>query len=350
MGRYANQDPSMSILRLQHIAKHFDSWKLSPLSLELAANATLAVLGPSGSGKSTLLRLIAGLETPDEGQIFLEDRDITQLPPHRRQIGFMFQDYALFPHLTVAENVGFGLAVRGDDQRSIQRRVARLLEDMGLAGMEKRRVWELSGGEQQRVALARALAPQPRMLLLDEPLAALDQGLRQRLVEQLAALLAQAHVPTMIVTHDPSEACRLATHLAILHHGRLLCHGPVAQILDFPGSVTAATVLGQRTIVERGPLAARLAQVLPPALAYLVFPDAALTGQKEMPGIPAEGIVLGRRPGSASTLVDILGSTVELFLPPGHRPGERILLTLNAGRIRPLHQEAAPTADLPMPG
>lgn len=338
----------MSILRLQCIAKRFAAWELAPLDLELPPNATLAVLGPSGSGKSTLLRLIAGLERPDQGRIFLEDREITHLPAHHRKMGVMFQDYALFPHLSVAENVAFGLVVRGDDQRSIRRRVASLLADMGLGGMEKRRVWELSGGEQQRVALARALAPQPRVLLLDEPLAALDQGLRRRLVGQLAALLAQAQVPTLIVTHDPTEACRLATHLAILYHGRLLRFGPVDAVLDDPGTIAAATLLGQTTIVQEGPLIARLAQTLPAAPAYLVLPDAALTAHAPDRGIALEGKVLGRRLETAHTLVEISGSTVELFLPPEYRPGEQIRLTLNAARIRPL-KEADPNAVLPTP-
>ncbi|MBZ4686079.1 MAG: transporter related protein [Desulfomicrobiaceae bacterium] len=338
----------MSILRLQHIAKRFAAWELAPLDLELPPNATLAVLGPSGSGKSTLLRLIAGLERPDQGRIFLEDREITHLPAHHRKMGVMFQDYALFPHLSVAENVAFGLVVRGDDRRSIRRRVASLLADMGLGGMEKRRVWELSGGEQQRVALARALAPQPRVLLLDEPLAALDQGLRRRLVGQLAALLAQAQVPTLIVTHDPTEACRLATHLAILYHGRLLRFGPVDAVLDAPGTIAAATLLGQTTIVQEGPLIARLAQTLPAASAYLVLPDAALTAHAPDLGIALEGKVLGRRLETAHTLVEVYGSTLELFLPPEHRPGEQIRLTLNAARIRPL-KEADPNAVLPTP-
>ncbi|MEJ5242862.1 MAG: ABC transporter ATP-binding protein [Desulfomicrobiaceae bacterium] len=340
----------MSVLRLQRIAKRFDSWELAPLDLELPPNATLAVLGPSGSGKSTLLRLIAGLERPDQGRIFLEDREITHLPAHRRNMGVMFQDYALFPHLSVAENVAFGLVVRGDDRRSIHQRVASLLADMGLGGMEKRRIWELSGGEQQRVALARALAPQPRVLLLDEPLAALDQELRQRLVGQLAALLAHAQVPTLIVTHDPTEACRLASHLAILYHGRLLRFGPVEAVLDDPGTVSAAALLGQTTIVASGPLVARLAEVLPPAPAYLVFPDAALTAHAPDLGIALEGRVLGRRLENARTLVEVCGSTLELFLPPEYIPGEQIRLTLNRARVRPLSQDAVPSAALPTPG
>ncbi len=319
----------MAVLTLHGLSTAYPGWRLAPLHLELSHGATLAVLGPSGSGKSTLLRLIAGLERPTAGHIFLEGQDITSWPPHRRGLGLMFQDYALFPHLSVAANIAFGLEIRRLPRAAIQRRVSELLAMMGLQGMEERRVGRLSGGEQQRVALARALAPEPRALLLDEPLAALDQMLRQRLAEELAALLAQASVPTIVVTHDPAEACRLASHLALLHDGQLLRHGPLAEVLHNPGTVAAARLLGLKTIVEKGDLAQRLADHLGHAPAYLVLPDAALTGR----GVTVTGHILGQRYDTLGTLVAIHGTTVELFLPP-QPPGSTITLHLDPDRIR----------------
>ena len=331
----------MSLLQLERLAKAYGSWALAPTNLHLDPGESLAVLGESGSGKTTLLRLIAGLEAPDCGRVILQEQDITDLPTHKRHLGFMFQDYALFPHMNVADNVAFGLQVRGVPRRERTARVRHLLELMGLEGMERRRIQELSGGEKQRVALARCLAPRPRILLLDEPLAALDQGLRRRLVGELADILHKAQVPTIVVTHDPAEACQLASHVAILHQGKLLCHGPTTQLFDSPGTREAARILGLETIVEGTRLAQHLGDVLGPAPAYLIFPDAALGAQ----GIRVQARFSGRRPNSGHTLVEVEGSTLALFLRHDLDETRPFTLHFDPQRIRALQR-----LDVPRPG
>jgi thiamine transport system ATP-binding protein len=179
---------------------------LDGANLTIAAGEVVGLLGPSGSGKSTLLRVIAGLIVPDRGAVRLDDVDATSVPTHRRGVGMVFQDEQLFEHLDVAANVGFGLRMRGDPPGPRERRVAELLELVGLAGFEHRRVTELSGGEAKRVALARSLAPSPRVLLLDEPLTGLDRELHDRLVDDLAAILRAERTTSLLVTHDADEA------------------------------------------------------------------------------------------------------------------------------------------------
>ena len=193
------------MLRVEGLTVGFDGVAaLDHASLDVSNGETVTVLGPSGSGKTTLLRVVAGLQVPDKGRVVLDGKDLAGIPPHRRGIGLVFQDHALFPHRNVAENVGFGLRMRGDNPAATARRVRELLELVGLAGFERRSVGTLSGGEQQRVALARALAPEPRLLLLDEPLGSLDRRLRDRLLEDLARLFGQLDVTAVYVTHDHS--------------------------------------------------------------------------------------------------------------------------------------------------
>ncbi|HEX5634353.1 MAG TPA: ABC transporter ATP-binding protein [Gemmatimonadales bacterium] len=191
------------------------------LDLALARGEVLALLGPSGSGKTTALRLLAGFESPDAGRIVVDGEDVTALPPAKRRFGMVFQHYALFPHLDVYGNVAFGLeslGVRGEAQRG---RVARALEQADLAGFERRRIAELSGGQQQRVALARALAPEPRVLLLDEPLSNLDPALRERTRHELREVVRRVGITTVLVTHEQEEAFELGDRVALLRHGHL---------------------------------------------------------------------------------------------------------------------------------
>jgi thiamine transport system ATP-binding protein len=211
------------MLRVDGVRVRFDGdAALDDASLEVSSGETVTVLGPSGSGKTTLLRVVAGLQVPDVGRVVLDGEDLAGVPPHRRGVGLVFQDHALFPHRNVAENVGFGLRMRGDDPQAIAKRVRELLELVGLAGFERRTVGTLSGGEQQRVALARALATEPRLLLLDEPLGSLDRRLRDRLLEDLARLFDELDVTALYVTHDHTEAFTLGDRVAVMRHGRVV--------------------------------------------------------------------------------------------------------------------------------
>ncbi len=189
---------------------------LHDLNLQVSTREIVAVSGASGSGKSTLLRVIAGLVTPDAGHVHIDGTDVTQWPTHRRGVGMMFQNEQLFPHLDVAANVGFGLPRRGDARRQSATRVSELLAMVGLSGFEHRRVTDLSGGEAKRVALVRALAPEPRVLLLDEPLTGLDVDLHDRLVVELAQVLRSLHITAVLVTHDPAEAAAVADRVVRL--------------------------------------------------------------------------------------------------------------------------------------
>lgn len=184
---------------------------LDRVSLAVGDHEVVALLGPSGSGKSTLLRVIAGLQEVSSGSVRWAGADITGEPTHRRRFGFVFQDEQLFPHRNVAQNIGFGLRMAGEDKRAVAARVDELLVLVGLPGFGGRDVNTLSGGEAKRVALARALAPRPRLMLLDEPLTGLDAALHDRLADDLRAVLQQAGVPAILVTHDPAEAARIAS-------------------------------------------------------------------------------------------------------------------------------------------
>jgi thiamine transport system ATP-binding protein len=211
------------VLSVENVTVRFvDEAALAGASLQVAAEETVTVLGPSGSGKTTLLRVVAGLQTPAEGRVVLDGRDLADVPPHRRGIGLVFQDHALFPHRDVFGNVAFGLRMRGDPPEAIARRTNELLELVGLAGYGRRSVATLSGGEQQRVALARALAPAPRILLLDEPLGSLDRRLRDRLLDDLAQLFQELQLTTLYVTHDQTEAFALGDRTAVMREGRVV--------------------------------------------------------------------------------------------------------------------------------
>jgi ABC-type Fe3+/spermidine/putrescine transport system ATPase subunit len=212
-----------------------------------------ALLGPSGSGKTTMLRLIAGLDRPDAGDVLLGGRSILRLPPHRRGVGLMFQDLALFPHMDVRRNVEFGLRMKHWPGRERRRRVAELLEVVGLADKGRRKVHELSGGERQRVALARTLAPEPAILLLDEPLGSLDEALKQSLRLELHDVLKRLETTAVIVSHDLRDAVGIADDLVLMDAGRVLQGGAVGDVLAHPGSARAARMLGY-VLLAAGPV------------------------------------------------------------------------------------------------
>ena len=233
------------MLRVEDVTVAFgDTTALDRVSLEVEAGETLTVLGPSGSGKSTLLRVIAGLQRPGSGRVLLGGEDLGPVPPHRRGIGLVFQDHALFHHRDVRGNVAFGLRMRGDAEREIERRVADLLTLVGLTGYERRSIATLSGGEQQRVALARALAPEPRVLLLDEPLGSLDRRLRDRLLEELERIFAELDVTSVYVTHDQAEAFALGDRVAVMRRGRVVQIGTADELWGLPADEDIARFLG----------------------------------------------------------------------------------------------------------
>jgi len=233
-----------------------DIWKtyegkplLCGISFQVETGQTVCLLGPSGSGKSTLLRIIAGLEEAERGRVLWDGQDMGGVPVHLRSFGLMFQDYALFPHRNVFENVAFGLRMRGLPEDEIQHRVRQALDMVEMEGFERRQVTDLSGGEQQRVALARALAPGPRLLMLDEPLGALDRTLREQLGEELRKILKTTRVPAIYVTHDQEEAFTLADRLLVLHGGRVVQDGAPADVYERPVSEWVARFLGLGNLV-----------------------------------------------------------------------------------------------------
>ena len=239
------------MLRIEDATARFDGHAaLDSASLEVAQGEVVAVLGPSGSGKTTLLRAIAGLQPLDAGRILLDGKDLDGVPPHRRGIGLVFQDHALFQHRDVAGNVAFGLRMRGDSPEQIARRVNELLELVGLAGYGKRSVATLSGGEQQRVALARALAPEPRVLLLDEPLGSLDRPLRERLLDELEELFAELAVTALYVTHDQAEAFALGDRVAVMRRGAVAQVGTPDELWSRPIDEEVARFLGQMNVLD----------------------------------------------------------------------------------------------------
>jgi thiamine transport system ATP-binding protein len=214
------------------------------VDLDVADGEIVCILGPSGSGKSSLLRAVAGLEPDARGSVSWDGADLARVPPHRRNFGLMFQDHALFPHRDVQGNVAFGLRMQRLPRSEIERRTAEALALVGLAGFGHRRIRELSGGEQQRVALARALAPEPRLLMLDEPLGALDRALRERLVAELRALFVRLRLTTLFVTHDHDEAFALADRLLVMHAGRLEQVGAPDDVWQRPANAFVARFLG----------------------------------------------------------------------------------------------------------
>ena len=240
------------MLRIEGLSVAFDGAPaLAGVDLEVDEGERLAVLGPSGSGKSTLLRTVAGLLRPDAGRIVLGGRDLAGVPAHRRGVGLMLQEGALFPHRDVAGNVAFGLRMKGVPKAEREQRTAELLELVGLAGFERRSLGGLSGGERQRVALARALAPEPRVLLLDEPLGSLDRPLRERLVGELRELHERLGLTVIHVTHDVGEAFAIGDRVAVMRAGRIARHGTPDDVWAQPLDAWVAAFLGFRNVRER---------------------------------------------------------------------------------------------------
>ena len=253
----------MPLLELRNLHKSYpDGWTLADVSFTVEQGEIVCLLGPSGCGKTTLLRLIAGLETPDSGQVLVDSKDVTHTPPHLRGFGLMFQEYALFPHKDVFGNVAFGLRMQGLSRRQVTARVAEALALVGLEGFEHRDVNQLSGGERQRVALARSLAPHPRLLMLDEPLGALDRNLRERLLDELPAILYRAGVTAITVTHDQEEAFALADRVVLMRDGRIVQVGAPEEVYRKPVSAWVARFLGLTNLVLAWVVAGEIETVL----------------------------------------------------------------------------------------
>ncbi|UCD97920.1 MAG: ABC transporter ATP-binding protein [Chloroflexota bacterium] len=242
-----NQVPA---LQIKNVDKSFaDQRVLLGITLDIPAGEIVALLGPSGCGKSTLLSIIAGIERQDRGEILWMGNSLDDIPPHQRKFGLMFQDNVLFPHLDVFENVAFGLKMSAMDTGLIQEKVAEALRLVGLAGLEKRNVNSLSGGEQQRVALARSLAPRPRLLMLDEPLGALDRALRERLLDDLHAILHDISQTVIYVTHDQEEAFAIADRIILMKEGKIEQIGRPEDIYRRPETLFTARFLGMTNLI-----------------------------------------------------------------------------------------------------
>lgn len=238
-------------IRFVNVSRHFGEVKaVDNISLDIADGEFFTLLGPSGSGKTTSLRMIAGFDRPTSGRIYLHGRDVSQLPPYERDVNTVFQDYALFPHMTVAENVGYGLMIKKVPKAERERRVEEMLELVRLPGFGNRKPSQLSGGQRQRVALARALINRPRVLLLDEPLGALDLKLRQAMQIELKAIQQKVGITFVYVTHDQEEALTMSDRLAVFNHGRIEQVGTPAEIYERPATAFVAGFVGVSNLVS----------------------------------------------------------------------------------------------------
>ena len=266
-------------IKLEQVTKTFDGRvrAVDGVTLDIAAGEFFSLLGPSGCGKTTSLRMIAGFERPDSGRVHVAGRDITDLPVHKRDMGMVFQSYALFPHRTVAENVAFGLRMRDVPKPEIARRVAAALAQVALTGMEDRKPAQLSGGQQQRVALARALVIEPPVLLCDEPLGALDRKLRQQMQFELKELQRRLGVTLVFVTHDQEEALAMSDRIAVMNQGKVEQVGAPTEIYERPRTRFVADFIGEINLLEEG----GRARALRPEKIRLVAEGARVSGTVE---------------------------------------------------------------------
>jgi len=335
------------MLSIIGITRSFDSTPvLRGVDLEVERGEIVCLLGASGSGKSTLLRIIAGLDRPDAGDVRLEGTSILNQPVHTRDFGLMFQDFALFPHLNVAQNIEFGLRMQHIGVKERQRRVSEVLALVNLSGFERRDVVRLSGGERQRVALARSLAPNPRLLMLDEPLGALDAVLRERLILELRDIIKAVGLTAIYVTHDRREAFAVADRLAIMESGVIVQMGTPADIYHRPTTIFAARLLGLGNVIPvtnwHAGQAITAVGDFPldqSAPALLLHPDGlTLDANGEISGTVTEAVFQGD-----SVQISLTANGIPLAFkcdsrqvsqPP--RPGELIQLAVNPAHILPL--------------
>jgi putrescine transport system ATP-binding protein len=246
-----NDPATLPYVEVDRVTKSFGDFKaVDDVSLKIYKGEIFCLLGASGCGKTTLLRMLGGFETPSSGRIFIDGEDMTGVPPYERPVNMMFQSYALFPHMTVEQNVAFGLKQDGVPKPEITERVATMLELVKLGGLGKRKPHQLSGGQKQRVALARSLVKRPKLLLLDEPLGALDKKLREHTQFELVSLQDKLGVTFIVVTHDQEEAMTLASRIGVMNHGEIVQAGTPSEIYEFPGSKFVADFVGSVNIFE----------------------------------------------------------------------------------------------------
>ncbi|MCY4543210.1 MAG: ABC transporter ATP-binding protein [Rhodobacteraceae bacterium] len=240
----------MSGLVVRNVSKAFGAFEaLTGVSIEISSGHLACLLGPSGCGKTTLLRIVAGLDEPSNGAVYLDGQKLSGVPAHRREFGMVFQSLALFPHLSVAENIAYPLAIRGASRKTRASRVREMLELVRLQGLGKRRIHQLSGGQRQRVAIARGLALKPRLFLLDEPLSALDAKLREHMQVELRQLQQRLGITTILVTHDQREAMTLADHVIVMDNGKALQSGPPLEIYRHPVNSFVAEFIGRTNLI-----------------------------------------------------------------------------------------------------
>jgi putrescine transport system ATP-binding protein len=322
----------MPLLEIISVSKRFGATAaVEQVSLNVESGEFFALLGPSGCGKTTLLRLIAGFERPEEGQILIDGVEMNAVPPYRRPVNMMFQSYALFPHLDVTGNIAFGLKQEGMDRRRRDDRIAEILALVQMQDYARRRPHELSGGQKQRVALARALAKMPKLLLLDEPLAALDRKLREETRLELTGIQQRVGTTFLVVTHDQEEALGMASRIAVMNHGRLVQVGIPAEIYERPNSRFVADFVGSVNLFEGEVTAGfnKLSIAIADANAAVSLPDATdlPAGTRVVLALRPEKLRLSQERGEGFALaatvasIDYQGgqSTVHLAIASGRR-------------------------------
>jgi iron(III) transport system ATP-binding protein len=356
-------------IRLEHLTKRFhhrvqgEVFAARDVSLTVAPGEFVTLLGPSGCGKTTTLRMIAGFETPDTGRVFIGDEDVTALLANRRNIGFVFQNYALFPHLTVFENVAYGLRVQGRPMAALGRAVADVLAMVGLQGYDRQFPQQLSGGEQQRVALARAIVIRPRVLLFDEPLSNLDAQLRVRMRSEIRALQQALSITAVYVTHDQEEAMAISDRIAVMSRGTIVQEGSAEELYQRPASEFVARFIGRVNLVRARVVAVdaagvevevaghRLRVVAPPALPapgdtvrLVLRPETielATAGGEGPAGIVAERTFLGEK---AEYQVRVGDETLQVTrysgAAPRFAPGSAVTVRLPAEGVGLLREGA----------
>ena len=315
------------IVTIEGVSRRFGAvTAVEDVSLEIARGELFALLGGSGCGKTTLLRMLAGLERPDTGRILIDGQDMTGVPAHLRPVNMMFQSYALFPHMDVAANVGYGLRREGTGKAEIARRVAEMLQLVRLEGLGSRRPAQLSGGQRQRVALARALIKRPKLLLLDEPLAALDRKLRESTRFEMVRLQAELGLTFVVVTHDQEEAMSMATRLAVMNAGRIVQAGTPRDLYERPASRFVADFIGIANILEQD------------GRAFALRPERITLSAEPGRGRPGEIVDIAYEGDRSLYRVDLGGTVMIVSAPPADSlaRGSLVWLDWPAGAAWPL--------------